>query len=110
MRNFTVTQALFSSSNQTSEVVDCRDAFDITVSLYTSAGTTSVMTWQVSNWTGRYGVPADGSIPAATWSNWTNFSPSGATAFAPILGVRYARLLKESYVTGVFTVNKTING
>lgn len=110
MRNISISEDLFQSSAQTSEVIDCRDAFDLTVSLYTSAGTTSTFTYQVSNWTGQLGISTSGSIPEASWSNWTNFTPSGATVLVPILGVRYARLLKGSAVTAVVQYNKTING
>lgn len=100
MRGFTVSEQLFRSSNTTSEVIDVRDAFDYTISAATSAGTTSVFTVQLSNWTGRALI--DGDPPEATYSDWTSVAPSAATVIHPPLGVRYARVLKGP--TGTFTV------
>lgn len=103
----TVAEHLFRSSNTTSEVIDCRDAFDLAISAYTSAGTTSVLTYQVSNYTGRIGLLAEATIPEGSWSNWTVFTPSESTIMSPILGARYARILKGPTGTFVISYNKT---
>lgn len=100
---YTVSESLFRSSATTSEVIDCRDAFDLSISAWTSAGTTSTLTYQASNYTG---VISD--IPEGSWSNWTAFAPSAATILAPILGVRWARLLKGPTGTFVVSYNKTV--
>ena len=77
----------------TSNVLDARDAFDIGFSWYTTSGTSSVFTYQVSN-TSVEGV---GSIPAASWSNWTFVVPtSGASVMEPPLSYGYARLLRTT--------------
>lgn len=97
--NFTVRQDPYRSlaaSVVTSETIDLRDAFDFTLSVHTVSATTttaSEVTYQVSNWTGKLFI--DGDPPEATWSTWTNFTaPSGGSMLAPILGVRYSRILR----------------
>ena len=73
----------------TSNVFSGRHAFDLTISHWTSAGTASVVTLQVTN----SGQAVD-DIASASWSNWTNFDPSAATIVNPILGVRWYRVLR----------------
>lgn len=103
--NFSVSEKLFRSSVSTSEVIDLRDAFDASISAYTSAGTTSVFTIQVSNWTGRLGY--DGEPPEASYSAWTVATPSTATIIYPPLSVAYARVQKGP--TGTFVVTYVKN-
>ena len=104
---FTVSEQLFRSSVSTSEVIDVRDAFDYSISAYTSAGTTSVFTVQISNWTGSSIIHGD--VPNATFSDWTVATPSGATVIHPPLGVRYARVLKGPTGTFVVSYNKQVS-
>ena len=106
--NYTVSEQLFrtSATSIASEVIDLRDAFDISVSIYTSAGTTSIFTCQVSDWTGS--VVIDGAPPAASWSDWTVFTPSAATSVHPVIGPRYMRFLKNLTGTFVVTYNKHV--
>lgn len=112
MRNFQVALDPYdgvAESGVTSNVLDTRDAFDFTVSTYTSAGTASLLTYQVSNWTGDIGNPRDASIPEASWSNWTTFTPSAATVLAPVLGAGYARILRTpSLASHVFHARKHV--
>ena len=96
---FTVSEEV-TFSGLTSRVVDTRDAFDISYSLYTSAGTSTGFNYQVSNWTGRLG---EGNPPEITWSTWTTFTPSVATDFHPVMGPKYARWFKDG-ATGTFVV------
>ena len=108
--NFHVTENPYSGlaeSVVTSKVIDVRDAFDLSVSLWTSAGTASPITYQVSNWTGRIGQ--DGNPPEATYSDWTNFTPSATTVLAPLLGAAYARILRTpSLASHVFVSHKHV--
>lgn len=78
----------------TSHILDCRDAFDISLSWYTTSGTSSMFTYQVSGSSLELG--SDGSsIAAGSWSNWTFvLLPSGASVMEPPLGVPYARILR----------------
>lgn len=91
--NFNVVTDPFSGlavSVVTSNVLDFRDAFDATLSIWTSAGTTSPLTIQVTS----DGTRED-DITAASWSNYTTFSPSAATVLsAPVLGTRWGRILR----------------
>lgn len=73
----------------TSNTWSGRHAFDLTVSHWTSAGTASPITLQVSN----EGQASD-DVTEASWSAWTSFTPSASTAMAPILGMRWYRLLR----------------
>jgi hypothetical protein len=106
--NFSVPSDPYSGiavSAVTSNLIDLRDAFDWTLSTWTSAGTTSTITVQVTS----DGTTAD-DITAASWSNWTVLDePSAATVTAPILGVRWARLLRNPSVgSHQFRVNKHV--
>ncbi len=82
----------------TSNVMDTRGAFDITLSWRTTSGNTSINTYQISNASGFNML-----IPETTWSDWTNFGdqvipatqPSGVTTFEPPLGYRFARIQAE---------------
>lgn len=90
----------------TSNLIDQRDAFDVTISLYTTAGTASAFTVQLSNWS----TNPDGVSATVGWSNWTTITPSVATVIQPPLGFRYSRILRT--VSGsslVFDINKQVN-
>jgi hypothetical protein len=95
----------------TSNVVSTRFAFDLTVSHYTTSGTTSWMTWEISNASGiphhstsASGVtPATLGVPEDAWSQWTSFgsyalphATSKATTFDPPLGYRWARVQRSN--------------
>lgn len=79
----------------TSNIVDLRDAFDLSVSWFTTDGTVSVVTLQISN------DDRIESIAEASWSNFTRFAqtaplpPSQASTLFPALGVRYLRFLRK---------------
>ena len=100
----TVSEVLNFDSGRTSRTVDIRDAFDISFSISTSAGTTSTHTLWVSNWTGRLLI--DGNPPEAQWSAWTSFLPSTTTDVHPVLGPRYLRFSKP-HTTPTFVVSYT---
>ncbi len=83
----------------TSNIVDTRLAFDVTLSYRTTSGVTSVHTYQISNGDGLRNTQA---IPETSWSDWTNFGttvitnqPSFVTTFDPPLGYRWARVLRD---------------
>ena len=99
--NFNVTEVL-AFSGLTSPVIDIRDAFDISYSISTSAGTSTGFNLQVSNWTGRLLIHGD--PPEDQWSTWTSFTPSVATDIHPVLGPRYQRWFKDG-ATGTFVVS-----
>lgn len=90
---FWVTQdpyAGLAASVVTSHVLDFRDAFDASLSWYTTSGTSSVFTYQASN--SSAGIE---SIPAASWSDWTFVVPtSGASVKELPLGYRWGRVLR----------------
>lgn len=94
-------------SYKTSGVIELRDAFDWSYSYYTTSGTVSLHTLQLSN-------AEDGeSIPEASWSVWTRFGKTGlgsvATIKFPPLGVRFARILRTaSGASLVINVNKLV--
>ena len=100
---YSVSGDLFGSSNTTSEAFAVWDARVWTVSAYTSAGTTSALTLQLSNYSG---VDPD-KAPVASWSNYTVFTPSAATVLFGPSGVRFARLLKGAKGTFVVSYNKS---
>ena len=79
----------------TSKVLDCRDAYEHTLSFRTVAGSRSTVTLQLSNAAG--GVPL--SIAEATWSNWTVMGTvvigSATTTLDPPLGYRFMRLIRS---------------
>jgi hypothetical protein len=95
----------------TSNLIDTRDAFDLTLSWRTASGTSSVLSYQISNASQN---PAFGeSIPEASWSHYTLFGllgiPSTSTFFEPPLGFRWARCLRT--VSGgsyVIEINKFV--
>lgn len=94
-------------SAKTSQVLDLRDAFDWSFSYYTTDGTVSLHTLQLSNAVG----PED--IPEASWSAWTHFGKTGlgslATIKFPPLGVRYMRMLRiASGASLSINVNKLV--
>jgi len=92
-------------STVTSNLIDVRDAFDWTLSAWTTGNTTaSALTIQTTSDGTTMDDPA-----AASWSNWTTFTPSAATQVAPILGIRWARILRTPSVASMaFRVNKTV--
>lgn len=101
--NFTVSEALtFASSGFTSSIIDTRDAFDISLSFNTSAGTSNNMSIQVSNWTGS--TTLHGTPPEQQWSTFTTFLPSAATDVHPVIGARYMRIVKSTHTTPTFTI------
>lgn len=74
----------------TSNVLDFRDAFDGSLSWYTTSGTSSVFTLQVS---GDQGPAA--SVVEASWSDWTVVPlASGASAMEPPLSYPWARIVR----------------
>jgi hypothetical protein len=76
----------------TSNPLDCRDAFDISLSFQTTSGTSSVFTYMVSNYSG---VPDN--IPATSWSHWTLvIPPSGVSVMEPPLSYRYAAIKRPA--------------
>jgi hypothetical protein len=79
----------------TSNVVDTRFAFDITLSWRTTSGVTSVLTYQTSN----DNTNLHGTITEATWSDWTVIGTtggfSGSSTLDPPLGYGWARILRE---------------
>lgn len=83
-------------SIKTSNVLDARDAFDISVSIYITSGTSSVLSYQVSG----SSVGPD-SIAEASWSLWTNYiAPSGnssnASVIEPPLSYPWHRILRPA--------------
>ena len=94
-------------SAKTSGVIDLSDAFDWSYSYYTTGGTTSLHTLQLSN------APDIENIPEASWSAWTHFGKTGlgslATVKFPPLGVRYARILRTASTASLtIHVNKLV--
>ena len=89
----------------TSNVVDARDAYTLTYSVWTSAGTTSLLTLQVSN----DGARIDDPIAEASWSVWTAFTPTGPTMVTGPVGVRWHRWLRTPSAASVrITANKHV--
>lgn len=91
----------------TSDILDLRDAFDWSFSYYTTSGTVSAHTLQLSN---AYDIE---SIAEASWSNWTQFGKTGLGSFAttkfPPLGVRFARFLRSASGASItINVNKLV--
>jgi hypothetical protein len=71
----------------TSNVLDCRDAFDISMSFNTTSGTSSVLTYYVSN----SSVEKPGDVPQTSFSAWTTIvPPSTVSVFEPPLSFRWA--------------------
>ena len=94
-------------SGKTSNVLDLRDAFDWSFSYYTTGGTVSLHTLQLSN------AADPENIAEASWSAWTHFGKTGlgslATIKFPPLGVRFARVLRvASGASLVINVNKLV--
>ena len=89
------------SAGTTSAVVDLRDAIAWSYSYYTTSGTTSAHTIQVSN-----SNAASGSVPAASFVDYRTFGVSdskGAIVFGDV-GMRYARFLRD-VSNGSFTID-----
>ena len=83
----------------TSNVLDCRDAFDISVTVHITSGTSSDFTYQVSN----LSVKPQAGVAAheLAWSNWTRYvAPSGNSSSASCLEVplayNWARILRTT--------------
>lgn len=91
----------------TSNIVSTRFAFDLTLSRWTYSGTTSHLTYWVSNASGNVhhsvhgsGVtPSTMAIPEQAWSEWTGFAYADASSIAstldPPLGYRWARITRQ---------------
>jgi len=76
----------------TSNPLDCRDAFDISLSFQTTSGTSSVFTYLVSNHSGH-----PDTIPQTSWSHWTLvIPPSGVSVLEPPLSFRYAAIMRPA--------------
>ena len=96
----------------TSNVFDVSDAFDISVSWFTTSGATSLVTYQISN----SGQRDSGDIPEASWSRWTRFGDvvaagggSEASIFFPPLGARHVRMIRKvSNASITIDVNKMV--
>ena len=74
----------------TSHVIDTRAADRFTLSVRTSSGTSSVLSYEVSNST--LGI---GDIDANSWSHVTLFGlVSGKTVLQPIVGAAWARVIR----------------
>lgn len=80
------------ASQVTSNVVDLRDAVAWTASWYTTSGTTSVVTMQISNSPAR---PMLGETPAAaSWVNYATFGTGSPAVIVGDIGVRMVRFLR----------------
>lgn len=80
----------------TSNIVDTRYVFDLTLSIISTSGGTSTHTWQLSN--DRSGLTSAG-IGEAGWSHWTVFGETDASEVStldPPLGYAWARVLRET--------------
>ena len=81
----------------TSNIIDTRYVFDLTLSIISTSGGTSTHTWQLSN---------DGSNlrgtavpPEASWSHWTILGETDASEVStldPPLGYAWARVIREA--------------
>jgi hypothetical protein len=90
----------------TSNVISTRFAFDLTLSRWTNSGTTSQLTYWISNASGNVHHSVHGSgvtpstlaIPEVAWSQWTGFGHADASSEAstldPPLGYRWARITR----------------
>lgn len=92
----------------TSDTVDTRDAFNLTLSWRTSSGTSSILSYQVSN-----SSLGPASVPEASWSHYTIFGLTGLGAtsatFAPPTGYRWARVVRTvSNASYVVEINKLV--
>lgn len=77
----------------TSNVLDCRDAFDISMSFNTTSGTSSVLTYLVSN----SSVESPALVPQTSFSQWTLIvPPSGVSVLEPPLSFRYAAVKRPA--------------
>lgn len=96
----------------TSNVLDTRDAYDVSATCYIASGTSSLWTYQVSNNSNTLSTLS--SIPEAAWSNWTVYvAPSGNSSFASCLELpisyRFARIIRTvSGASMVIEWNKQI--
>lgn len=73
----------------TSNVIDARGVYDLTLSVRTISGTSSVLSVELSNST--YETISD--IPEASWSHYTHIGlVSGKSVYALPDGVRYQRI------------------
>lgn len=92
----------------TSNVLDCRDAFDISLSFNTTSGTSSVFTYLVSN----SSVDNPASVPQTSFSHWTLvIPPSGVSVLEPPLSFRWAAIKRPaSGASWQFDWVKTVQG
>lgn len=77
----------------TSNTLDCRDAFDISMSFLTTSGTSSVLTYLVSN----SSVERPELVPQTSFSHWTLIvPPSGVSVMEPPLSYRWAAVKRPA--------------
>jgi hypothetical protein len=76
----------------TSNSFDLRHAVSWTLSWYTTAGTTSQHTLQISNWSN----PALASSVSTGYVNYTTFGTGTPAVIEPPTGVRYGRVLRTA--------------
>jgi hypothetical protein len=80
-------------SATSSNVLDCRDAFDISLSFRTLSGTSSVLSYWVSN----SSVNHPDLVAENSWSHWTTIiPPSGVSVLEPPLSFRWARVSRPA--------------
>ena len=93
-------------SDITSNVLRVGDAFDMSLSAYTTAGSTSAYTLQVSN-----SSRDDSDIPEAAWTNFQEFALglSVSTLLPVPVGVRHIRVIRNpSNASFVLEFNKYV--
>jgi hypothetical protein len=79
-------------SDITSDTLDLRAAAAWSLSWYTTSGTTSAHTLQISNWAGR----REGSSVQTGWVSYATFGAGTPGLISPPAGVRYARVLRSA--------------
>jgi len=94
----------------TSNVIDLRDAAAWTLSAYTSSGTSSVLSVDLSNATGGFpGAMDTAGIPEASWSHHTLFGLTSGASFMTPPNARWARVRRTvSNASYVINVVKTV--
>lgn len=77
----------------TSNTLDCRDAFDISLSFQTTSGTSSVFTLLVSN----SSVENPALVPQTSYSHWTLVvPPSTVSVLEPPLSYRWMAIKRPA--------------
>jgi hypothetical protein len=77
-------------SDSTSRALAIGDANLITLSIRTTSGATSALTFQICN------ANRENDIVEAMWSTYTSATPSAATTLELPAGYRYARVLRQT--------------